>query len=81
MKLYKKYCYKLTYSSRVIHEIVSSFGVDAGSLRTDLWLANDDVTEVALKPRPSPAWRKHAQRKNWKQQTFTDVGQSDATYA
>ena len=43
----------------VIHEIVSSFGVDASSLATDVWLANDDVTEVALKPRRSPAWRKH----------------------
>jgi len=30
-------------------------------------LANDDVTEVTLKPRPSPAWREHARTTDCKQ--------------
>ena len=61
------YSYKNKHSQHVVHEVVSSFGVDAGALVTDIRLTNDDVAEVALKPRPSPAWRERTQRPDYKQ--------------
>jgi len=44
----------------------------------DVRLADDDVTEVAFKPRPSPVWREHAQTTDCKQWTVAKFDHNHA---